>query len=422
MIARGAAVHGEAPAVIQGERQISFRELLRRVDALAGGLAAPRDRQGRSDLHPRPERRRLPRALRRLRAPGHRRLPDQLAAHRRGGGAGGRARRARDDGGRRVHARPWRPGGRRASRRWPHWYQLGDTAAPGFTPLAALYGRAQPPRPPPTWRPMTLFAVISTAAVDVVPRGAALTHANVIAANLTAMAAFGLDRGRPLSPGAAALPHHRARHCAGPHARGRRQRGGAALRRRRGGAPDRSPPHHPSSRTFRPCSRPCSTPRTSGEPAAEPPARLRPRRAPDHRATARADGGAVLDGLRPVGDERLRLHPARDRQARRRRASRCPLRQVAARRRLRSRGAGRHARARSWCAGPLVFQGYFAQPEVTAHTFRNGWHHTGDVGRFDADGYLYYVKRKPEKELIKPGRRERVPGGGGDGRSCRWRA
>jgi long-chain acyl-CoA synthetase len=53
--------------------------------------------------------------------------------------------------------------------------------------------------------------------------------------------------------------------------------------------------------------------------------------------------------------------------------------------------------------GPLVFRGYFAQPDVTAYTFRNGWHHTGDVGRLDADGYLYYVKRKPEKELIKPG-------------------
>ncbi|MGH7671879.1 MAG: AMP-binding enzyme [Gemmatimonadales bacterium] len=53
--------------------------------------------------------------------------------------------------------------------------------------------------------------------------------------------------------------------------------------------------------------------------------------------------------------------------------------------------------------GPLVFQGYFGQPDVTAYTFRNGWHHTGDVGRFDGDGYLYYVKRKPEKELIKPG-------------------
>src|SRR5207247_8292522 len=53
--------------------------------------------------------------------------------------------------------------------------------------------------------------------------------------------------------------------------------------------------------------------------------------------------------------------------------------------------------------GPLVFQGYFGQPDVTAYTLRNGWHHTGDVGRFDDDGWLYYVKRKPEKELIKPG-------------------
>jgi acyl-CoA synthetase (AMP-forming)/AMP-acid ligase II len=53
--------------------------------------------------------------------------------------------------------------------------------------------------------------------------------------------------------------------------------------------------------------------------------------------------------------------------------------------------------------GPLVFQGYFAQPDVTASTFRNGWHHTGDLGRLDADGYLFYVGRKPEKELIKPG-------------------
>ena len=39
MIARGAAVHGDAPAVIQGERALSFRALQGRVDELATGLA-----------------------------------------------------------------------------------------------------------------------------------------------------------------------------------------------------------------------------------------------------------------------------------------------------------------------------------------------------------------------------------------------
>jgi len=53
--------------------------------------------------------------------------------------------------------------------------------------------------------------------------------------------------------------------------------------------------------------------------------------------------------------------------------------------------------------GPSVFLGYWNRVADTAHTFRSNWHHTGDIGRFDADGYLWYVKRKPEKELIKPG-------------------
>ncbi|MBI4776876.1 MAG: AMP-binding protein [Deltaproteobacteria bacterium] len=50
-----------------------------------------------------------------------------------------------------------------------------------------------------------------------------------------------------------------------------------------------------------------------------------------------------------------------------------------------------------------VFRGYWGLDEQTRHTFRNNWHHTGDIGRFDEDGYLWYVKRKAEKELIKTG-------------------
>ena len=53
--------------------------------------------------------------------------------------------------------------------------------------------------------------------------------------------------------------------------------------------------------------------------------------------------------------------------------------------------------------GPMVFKEYINLPEDTAHIFRNGLHHTGDLGRFDEDGYLFYMGRKAEKELIKPG-------------------
>jgi len=53
--------------------------------------------------------------------------------------------------------------------------------------------------------------------------------------------------------------------------------------------------------------------------------------------------------------------------------------------------------------GPMVFKGYWNLPEDTAYTFREGWHHTGDLGRFDEEGFLWYSGRKAEKELIKPG-------------------
>jgi acyl-CoA synthetase (AMP-forming)/AMP-acid ligase II len=53
--------------------------------------------------------------------------------------------------------------------------------------------------------------------------------------------------------------------------------------------------------------------------------------------------------------------------------------------------------------GPLVFQGYWNAPDLNAHTFRQGWHHTGDLGMIDPDGFLFFKGRKAEKELIKPG-------------------
>jgi long-chain acyl-CoA synthetase len=53
--------------------------------------------------------------------------------------------------------------------------------------------------------------------------------------------------------------------------------------------------------------------------------------------------------------------------------------------------------------GPTVFKGYWNNEAATQHAFRGGWHHTGDMGRFDADGYLFYAGRAPEKELIKTG-------------------
>jgi acyl-CoA synthetase (AMP-forming)/AMP-acid ligase II len=52
---------------------------------------------------------------------------------------------------------------------------------------------------------------------------------------------------------------------------------------------------------------------------------------------------------------------------------------------------------------PMVFLGYWGRERDNEYIFRNGWHHTGDIGRFDEEGYLWYLKRKAEKELIKPG-------------------
>jgi long-chain acyl-CoA synthetase len=45
------------------------------------------------------------------------------------------------------------------------------------------------------------------------------------------------------------------------------------------------------------------------------------------------------------------------------------------------------------------FKGYWNKPDATAATLRNGWVHTGDMGKMDADGYLTFIGRF--KEMIK---------------------
>jgi crotonobetaine/carnitine-CoA ligase len=49
----------------------------------------------------------------------------------------------------------------------------------------------------------------------------------------------------------------------------------------------------------------------------------------------------------------------------------------------------------------VMFSGYWRRPEATVEVNRNLWFHTGDVGRFENDGFFYFVDRK--KDYLRRG-------------------
>ena len=53
--------------------------------------------------------------------------------------------------------------------------------------------------------------------------------------------------------------------------------------------------------------------------------------------------------------------------------------------------------------GPNIMLGYYENPEATAAVMKDGWVHTGDLGRFNKDGYLFIAGRKKEVIVLKNG-------------------
>jgi acyl-CoA synthetase (AMP-forming)/AMP-acid ligase II len=399
LLARGAALTRDAPALIQGPSQWSFRQLQERADTLAAGLAALGLTRGdrvcvlaqndaayvdlyfacaRQGLVAYPINWRLTAAE--VERVVERAAPRMLVA----------------DASTLPVAGDW-PGTRRGVE---HWYQFGNTPAPGFQAFAGLY-RAGASPPVADVSGDDAFAVISTAAVDVIPRGAVLTHTNVLTASLIGVASLGFTaRDRYL----VALPlfHITALGTLVAHLLA----GGAGVVMSRYDPEeavrliDAHRVTHVSD--FPPVlstlldaaqklgSKLSSLTHVSGLDAPATIERL-------HTETAAqfwtGFGQSETSGF--VSIQRVRDKPG----AAGKPVPGCRVRLVDDYDRDVPIGTPGEILVR----GPLVFQGYFGQPDVTAYTLRGGWHHTGDVGRFDEDGWLYYVKRKPEKELIKPG-------------------
>ncbi|HLJ92733.1 MAG TPA: AMP-dependent synthetase/ligase [Gemmataceae bacterium] len=57
------------------------------------------------------------------------------------------------------------------------------------------------------------------------------------------------------------------------------------------------------------------------------------------------------------------------------------------------------------CRGPNIMRGYWNNPEATAAALRDGWLHTGDLGKIDVDGFLSITGRKKELLVLSNGKK-----------------